>query len=387
MYKMCITCGLTSRKGRLAAKHYPRSKDMFRTQIEIFTPRSFGRNPRHPEDGYMAEDVTESIIHQISEEKLIKRVQISDYIPNTVLEKLNRLFILRPDISFRVCGGADKKFGYGDDFNGWNLDFLRFVPDVQNIVIGDFEYKNTGLSILSSLSNLKSLTLDIYDLRDFSFVKTLSSQLEHLYIDAILKNGKPVFDCQWLVRFKNLQSLFLGKLDKNLESIVGLSQLKKLELRAVKNKDLSFLKQTPINDLSIWWCDGSKIDLTVLSDFRTLRQLRLIRISKLDDISFVSTLTGLERLELILLANITKIPNLSNLNKLTEVYIDTLNKLVDITSLVNAKNLRKVNMLGVKSMTKKSVYAVLDNPNVEELRCFGGKSEISDIQINRKDKK
>lgn len=82
---------------------------MFRTQIEIFTPRSFGRIPRHPEDGYMAEDVTESIIHQISEEKLIKRVQISDYIPNTVLEKLNRLFILRPDISFRVYGGADKK--------------------------------------------------------------------------------------------------------------------------------------------------------------------------------------------------------------------------------------------------------------------------------------
>lgn len=373
-------------KRRLFSRHYPRRTNMFRTQVEIFTPRSFGRIPRRPEDGYMAEDVTESIIHQISEEKLIKRVQISDYIPNTVLEKLNRLFILRPDISFRVYGGADKKFGYGDDFNGWNLDFLRFVPDVQNIVIGDFEYKNTDLSILSSLSNLKSLTLDIYDLRDFSFVKTLSSRLEHLYIDAVLKNGKPVFDCQWLLRFKNLQSLFLGKLDKNLESIVGLSQLKKLELRAVKNKDLSFLKQTPINDLSIWWCDGSKIDLTVLSDFRTLRQLRLIRISKLDDISFVSTLTGLERLELILLANITKIPNLSNLNKLTEVYIDTLNKLVDITSLVNAKNLRKVNMLGVKSMTKESVYAVLDNPNVEELRCFGGKSEISDIQINRKNK-
>ena len=180
---------------------------MFRTQIEIFTPRSFGRIPRHPEDGYMAEDVTESIIHQISEEKLIKRVQISDYIPNTVLEKLNRLFILRPDISFRVYGGADKKFGYGDDFNGWNLDFLRFVPDVQNIVIGDFEYKNTGLSILSSLSNLKSLTLDIYDLRGFSFVNTLPSQLEHLHIDADLKSGKPVFDCQWLLRLKNLQSL------------------------------------------------------------------------------------------------------------------------------------------------------------------------------------
>lgn len=377
---------LNRHKWRLAANHYPRSKDMFRTQIEIFTPRSFGRIPRHPEDGYMAEDVTESIIHQISEEKLIKRVQISDYIPNTVLEKLNRLFILRPDISFRVYGGADKKFGYGDDFNGWNLDFLRFVPDVQNIVIGDFEYKNTGLSILSSLSNLKSLTLDIYDLRGFSFVNTLPSQLEHLHIDADLKSGKPVFDCQWLLRLKNLQSLFLGKLDKNLEAIVGLSQLRELELRAVKNKDLSFLKQMLIKDLSILWCDSSKIDLTVLSDFRTLRQLKLFRISKLDDISFVSTLTGLEKLELIWLANITKIPNLANLNNLAEVCIDTLNKLVDITSLVNAPKLRKVKMLSVKSMTKESVYAVLDNLNVEELLCFGGKAEISDIHINRKNK-
>lgn len=360
---------------------------MFRTQIEIFTPRSFGRIPRHPEDGYMAEDVTESVIQQIIKEKHIKTVQISDYILDVVLEKLNRIFISRPDISFRVYGGADKTFGHGDDFNGWNLDFLRFVPDIRNIVIEGFEYKNTDLAVLSSLSNLKSLTLDIYDLRDFTFVKTLSSRMEHLYMNAVLKNGKPVFDCQWLLRFKSLQSLFLGKLDKNLEAIVGLSQLKKLELRAVKNKDLSFLKQMSINDLSIWWCDGSKIDLTVLSDFRTLRQLRLIRITKLDDISFISTLTGLERLELILLANITKIPNLSNLNNLAEVYIDTLNRLVDITSLVNAKNLRKVDMSGVKSMTKESVYAVLDNPNVEELRCFGGKPGTDAIQINRKNNK
>ena len=146
---------------------------MFRTQIEIFTSRSFGRIPRLPEDGYMVDDVTESVIQQIIEDKLIKRVQISDYIPDTVLEKLNRIFISRPDISFRVYGGADKTSGYEDDFNGWNLDFLRFVPDVQNIEIGRFEYKNTDLSILSRLSNLKSLILDIYNLRDFSFFKTL----------------------------------------------------------------------------------------------------------------------------------------------------------------------------------------------------------------------
>lgn len=244
---------------------------MFRTRIEIFTPRSFERFPRV--SGYMAEDVTESVIQQIIEEKLISAIQICDYIPNEILEKLNRIFISRPDISFRVYGE------YAEDFNGWNLNFLRYLPNVQNLVIDCFEYKNTDLSILSSLSNIKSLNLEIYDLRDFTFIKTLPTLLEHLHIDADLKSGKPVFDCQWLLHLKNLQSLFLGKLDKNLEAIVGLSQLKKLELRAIKNKDLSFLKQMSIKDLSILWCDSSKIDLTVLNDFRGLCQLKLFRIS------------------------------------------------------------------------------------------------------------
>ena len=53
---------------------------MFRVQVEIFTPRSYGNLPRFPDDGYMAEDVSESIVQQIIGEKLIKRIQISDYI-------------------------------------------------------------------------------------------------------------------------------------------------------------------------------------------------------------------------------------------------------------------------------------------------------------------
>ena len=269
-------------------------------------------------------------------------------------------------------------------FNGWNLDFLRHLPNVQKLVIENFEFKNTDLSILSSLPNLKSLTIEIYDLRDFSFVKTLPSQLEHLSINAELKSGKPVFDCQWLLHFKNIQSLFLGKLDKNLEAIASLNQLEKLELRSFKNKDLSFLKQIPIKELSILWCDGAKIDLTTLSDIRSIRYLEIFRVSKLDDISFVNKLTGLEKLELVWLPHITKLPDLSSLYQLEEVKIDSLNGLTDISALINVENLKKVKMLNVKSMTKESIYAVLDNPSVEELVCYGGRARISDIRIFRK---
>ena len=100
---------------------------MFRVQVEIFTPRSYGNLPRFPDDGYMAEDVSESIVQQIIGEKLIKRIQISDYISAAALEKLDCIFTSRPDISFRVYGGAGNTFGSVNGFNGWNLDFLRHL--------------------------------------------------------------------------------------------------------------------------------------------------------------------------------------------------------------------------------------------------------------------
>lgn len=112
--------------------------------------------------------------------------------------------------------------------------------------------------------------------------------------------------------------------------------------------------------------------------------MEIFRVSKLDDISFVNKLTGLEKLELVWLPHITKLPDLSSLYQLEEVKIDSLNGLTDISALINVENLKKVKMLNVKSMTKESIYAVLDNPSVEELVCYGGRARISDIRIFRK---
>ena len=36
MYKMCITCGLTSRKGRLAAKHYQQKRNKMKKEKNFF---------------------------------------------------------------------------------------------------------------------------------------------------------------------------------------------------------------------------------------------------------------------------------------------------------------------------------------------------------------
>ena len=113
------------------------------------------------------------------------------------------------------------------------------------------------------------------------------------------------------------------------------------------------MKQIPIKELSILWCDGAKIDLTTLSDIRSIRYLEIFRVSKLDDISFVNKLTGLEKLELVWLPHITKLPDLSSLYQLEEVKIDSLNGLTDISALINVENLKKVKMLNVKKYDKR----------------------------------
>lgn len=53
------------------------------------------------------------------------------------------------------------------------------------------------------------------------------------------------------LRFQLLHTLSLDKVEANIESIVGLKSLRKLELRAIKTSSLSFLKQLPIEDLSL----------------------------------------------------------------------------------------------------------------------------------------
>lgn len=309
-------------------------------------------------------DINEDFVTEIVSlpEGDVITIQICDYISDKALITLNEIFRKRPDVTFRVYGGYE-----GEGFNGWNLSFLTFMPSVSKLILNCFQYLETDFSVLSELYNLKSLELGVYDVKDYSFLKNLPEQLERLCIDAEMKSGKAKIDCRWLLRYHELHTLYLGRIEKNLDCIVGLAKLSKLTLRGGGAKDLSFLKKLQLRELEISWCNASKVDWNTLKDFSSLKSLSLLSIKKLEDLSFITTLTNLEKLKLIWMGAVTKLPDLSNLTKLRSIDCDTCNKLVDVSGLVNVKSLEKVRFIGGKSLTKESIEILLKNHSIKDL--------------------
>lgn len=309
-------------------------------------------------------DINEGFVQEIvslPKEDVIT-IQICDYISEKALITLNEIFRQRPDVIFRVYGGYE-----GDEFNGWNLSFLTLIPSVSKLILNCFQCLDTNFSVLSELHNLRSLELGVYDVKDYSFLKNLTEQIEKLCIDAEMKSGKAKIDCRWLLRYHKLHTLYLGRIEKNLDCIVGLGKLSKLTLRGGGVKDLSFLKKLQLRELEISWCNASKVDWDTLKDFPSLNSLTLLSIKKLEDISFIKTLPNLEELKLIWMGAVTKLPDLSNLAKLRSIDCDTCNKLVDVSGLVNVKSLDRACFTGGKSLTKESIEILLKNHSIKDL--------------------
>lgn len=313
------------------------------------------------------EDVNDAFIREVINLPAddVITIQISDYISEKALRKLNELFRQRPDITFRVYGWIDMQ---GND--SWNISFLSLIPSVSKLTLDCFRCFNTDFSVLSELRNLKNLNLDILCVKDYSFLHHLTEKLEALHVNDEMKSGKSKIDCRCLLRFQSLHTLYLGHIEKNLESIGELPNLKKLTLRGVGAKDLSFLKKTQLKELEISWCNASRMDWNTLRDISSLKTLTLFSIKKLEDISFIATLTNLETLKLIWMGSVENIPDLSKLTKLRFSYFLTCNKLTDVSGLVEVRSLEKVFIVG-KRLTREAGEKLLDNTSIKDLKCFG----------------
>ena len=90
---------------------------------------------------------------------------------------------------------------------------------MKKVQIDCIEFKNNpkriNLSVLAEL-NLKSLHIECFDLRDYEFIQNLSDELEELSIMADTMGPGIKFDCTWLLKYKNLQTLWLGKKAKKI---------------------------------------------------------------------------------------------------------------------------------------------------------------------------
>ena len=266
--------------------------------------------------GYV--DIDDQYIKEIVERRNIHWIQISERLPNEAYPAIDRILEARPDITFRM-------FGYHDN-KPVDISFLKLMPHMHRLQIDCIDFRENqnriDFSILKELS-MKAFHIECFDLRDYSFIQELSDNLEELLVMADSLGGSIQFDCRWLLRYKKLHTLWLGKkAKKNLESIEQLSNLKSLSLRGIKITNFAFLKQLQLEKLALLW--NSNNDLHELSSLNSLKEIELWRINKLEDISFIEKLTNLEVIKLQDLKHVNALPDLTRHRGLKNIYlIDT----------------------------------------------------------------
>ena len=260
-------------------------------------------------------DINEQTLNEIVNNKKLQWIQISDCLPDKAYQKIDQILSMRPDITFRLF-----HFLHNDEVD---ISFLTNMFHVKKLQIDCIDFrsnpKRINLSVLAEL-NLKSLRMECFDLRDYEFIQNLSDKLEELSIMADTMGSGVRFDCTWLLKYKNLQTLWLGKkAKKNIECIRQLPNLRSLSLRGIKLTDFLFLRQLNLKKLALLW--NSNSNLHELAELTSLKEIELWRINKLSDISFLEKLTNLEIIKLQDLKHVTCLPDLSKCGNLQRIFL------------------------------------------------------------------
>ena len=263
--------------------------------------------------------LTESYINNIIANPNIKHIQISKPLPAIAFKKIDQILHQRPDISFRIYRLEENNY--------FDLSCLSLMKNIKKLFLeGNLNGNNNlfDFNVLCNIDTLQDIHLNLFDLKDYSFVKDLSPNLEKFHVFADTMGGNVILDCEWLLKYQNISSIYLGKkAKKHVQAISSLPKLENLILRGIKVSDFDFLHNSlNLSSLSLHWC--SMQDLSSLCGLNHLKCLELWRVMKLHDLSVISELTNLEQLKLIDLKHIHHLPDLSKLEKLNNIKIDNV---------------------------------------------------------------
>ena len=158
-------------------------------------------------------DIDDRMIKEIVNDRKIKWIQIEEFLTDEAYQIIDKILSLRTDIVFRF-------FHFFDD-DKIDISFLLKMPHLTRLRFDCIDFRDNqqriNFDVLTKL-RLKSFHIECFDLRDYEFIKYLSPDLEELVIMADTMGPGIKFDCSWLLKYRHLNSLWLGKkAKKNLE--------------------------------------------------------------------------------------------------------------------------------------------------------------------------
>ena len=299
------------------------------------------------------DSLSEKEIRKVVANPDVRVLQTSSPVDIESWKRINsQLISARPEIEIRI---------YGHYSSECDLSIIEKIPDVQNLSI-DCLMRASNTDSISQLQKLCSLSIGIYNLESFDFLKSVPSSLKNLFIGAT-KSKKP--DLIVINRFLDLEELYIEGQSKNIEVLGQLTSLKKLVLRSTSPKDISFIR----NLSRLWSLDiklGGIKDLRPLEGLENIKYLELWQINGLSDISVISSLVGLEYLFLQALRNVVALPDVSKLGNLRRVYLDTMKGLKDVSGILTSPSLEEYIHVCAQNMQPTQYAKLLKLPTLKK---------------------
>ena len=295
--------------------------------------------------------ISKSEIEKLLRIKNLKVIQFAGPAEKSVWQNIETILLqVKPKVEIRVYGF------YGEVCN---LEFLEYIPSAENFS-ADCLMDAINIDKLTKLKNLKTLGVDIYNLENFEFLNSISSEIRELFIGRT-RSRKP--DLSPISRFKKLKYLYIEGHSKGIDAIAELAKLEKVVLRSISMENVNFLKFLK----HLWSVEiklGGIKNFEALEKMAGIKYLELWQIRKLANIDFISNMYDLQYLFLQSLPNIKKLPDFLENKKLRKIYLENLNGLSDLKSLEFVPKLEEFIFVNCSKLQPAELLPVLKNKNL-----------------------
>jgi hypothetical protein len=215
-----------------------------------------------------------------------------------------------------------------------------------------------NIEYITEIPELESLSVGIFELRDFEFLRQITPTLRTLYLGATRSRSPTLAP---LDRFRSLRTLYIEGHEKEIDVLRGLRQLEDVTLRSITTPDLSYL--APLTNL--WSLDiklGGIRSFAGVEGKASIKYLELWQIRELHNVGIVSNLPGLQNLFLQSLPHIQSFPSVTHATALRRVIVQNLKGLRSLAALERAPVLEEFALIEGKNQTPEQLLPVLRNP-------------------------
>ncbi len=287
-----------------------------------------------------------------------------------------------------LCETYDERFAirfYGHQTRTFDFKTLLKIPKVKSLYVDCLTHADNILA-LAELSELKLLSLGVFELKETEILKLINSK--RLSTLILTETRSKAINLEYIADYKKLQSVLIGNHSKNIDAVGELSNLEFLSLNSIKKTPVNFvnklknlntlnflfggrenideIEENEIENLNITWVRGFN-SFKDISRFKKLKTLLITDNIQLQEIYFNKRQPHLTDLKILNCKTLTSLRGLENLPLLTQLRIFRTN--LDVDNIINQKlspNLKTFAFYTSKNKIDAEIKKMLQNKGYNE---------------------